>query len=335
MSMLSEIHQQPDVLRRLLDVNRPKMAALAGLAQGISHVVIAARGTSDNAARYAQYAWGVRNRLAVGLTAPSLFGPLGSPLTLTDALVVGISQSGESPDLVEVLAGAARQGQPTLAITNEPDSPLADEADVVVDLAAGRELAVAATKTYSSELAAVALCALAFAGDDTSPLERQPEQVRAAIDMTRPEAVSGLTEADRCAVVGRGFHLATVFEWALKLQELTHLLAQPYSAADFRHGPVAVVEPGFPMLTVATAGPTYDEMCSLAAEMLDRGAHVITMTDLAETPGDIMVTIPRVEPWLSPIVAAPALQIFAHTLAGARHLDPDAPRHLSKVTRTR
>lgn len=335
--MLAEIREQPDVLRLLLAANLSNMGKVGGLVSGSTHVVIAARGTSDNAARYAQYVWGARNRLAVGLIAPSLFGPLDSPPALTNALVVGISQSGESPDLVEVLTEGRRQGRPTLAITNEPGSPLARSADVVVDLRAGRERAVAATKTYSSELAAVALCAAAFAGDSAADLDALPSHMAAAIEMASDlsTAVSRLTKADRCVVVGRGFHLATAFEWALKLQELTYLLAQPYSAADFRHGPVAVVEPGFLVLIVATTGPTYDEMCRLAAEMMARGAHVVTMTDVDTTPGDEVIMIPRVDPWLSPIVAAPALQSFAHSLAVSRGLDPDSPRGLSKVTRTR
>lgn len=337
MSMLAEIHDQPVVIRRLLDNNAGQMRLLADLVQGSTHVVVAARGTSDNAARYAQYVWGARNRLSVGLTTPSLFGPLGAPPVLTDALVVGISQSGESPDLVEVLAEASRQGRPTLAITNEPSSPLAIRADVVVDLCAGREHAVAATKTYSAELGAVALCSVAFASEPISGLTALPERMAAAIGLASDmgAAVSELVDSDRCVVVGRGFHLSTAFEWALKLQELTYLLAQPFSTADFLHGPVAVVQPGFPVLVVATSGPTFKETSSLAAEMMEREARVVTMTDVSEAPGHVLVPVPGVAEWLSPIVTAPALQFFAYSLAVARGLDPDSPRGLSKVTRTR
>lgn len=336
MSMLSEIREQPGALSRMLEANAG-VVGLAELVEDVTHVVLAARGTSDNAARYAQYVWGARNRLAVGLTTPSLFGPLGAPPDLVDALVVGISQSGQSPDLVEVMAEASRQGRPTLAITNEPASPLGSIADVVVDLSAGPEKAVAATKTYTCELAAVALCSLTFGGGPLAALRDLSEQVRTSLESTSmlDVAVSGLADSERCAVVGRGFHTATVHEWALKLQELTYVLAQPFSAADFRHGPVAVVEEGFPVLVVATAGPTYDEMATLAGDMIDRGAHVVTMTDVSEAPGHAVIRIPAVDPWLSPIVAAPALQLFAHALTVARELDPDSPRGLSKVTRTR
>lgn len=335
MTMLSEIQEQPAALSRLLEDNRGAVGRIAELAEGVTHVVIAARGTSDNAARYAQYVWGARNRLTVSLTTPSLFGPLESPPSLEGALVVGISQSGQSPDLVEVLTEAARQGRPTLAITNSPDSPLADEASCVIDLCAGPELAVAATKSYSTQLAAVALCSRAFAGESLSDLESIPQMVEEVIESGREAPVGELVEADRCIVVGRGFQLATVYEWALKLQELTYLLAQPFSAADFLHGPVAVVEPDFPLLVVATAGPTYDQMRTVATDMMERDAHLVTITDVEDAPGDVHMRVPRVEPWLSPIVAAPAIQMFARSLALARDLDPESPRGLSKVTRTR
>lgn len=335
MSMLSEIREQPSALARLVEKNRQAMERIAELAEGVTHVVIAARGTSDNAARYAQYVWGARNRLAVSLTTPSLFGPIDSPPSLEGALVVGISQSGQSPDLVEVLAEAGRQGRPSLAITNSPDSPLAREAGCVVDLCAGPEKAVAATKSYTAQLAAVALCSLAFTGDSPDSLADLPDRVRDVIDSGEEPPVSELVETDRCIVVGRGFQLATVYEWGLKLQELTYLLAQPYSAADFLHGPVAVVEPGFPLLVVATTGPTYDQMRTVAGDMLERGAHVVTMTDRADAPGSAHMAVPEVEPWLAPIVAAPSLQLFTRSLTLARGLDPESPRGLSKVTRTR
>lgn len=331
MTMLDELRQQPEVTTTLLGHNRSRTSRVRELASGCTHVVVAARGTSDNAARYAQYVWGSRNRLAVGLTTPSLFGPLESPPSLSGALVVGISQSGRSPDLVAVLAEAAEQGRPTLVITNEPGSPLATQADLVIDLCAGPELAVAATKTYTAELVAVALVSEAMAGRENG-LGSLADSLSRALETAVP-SLEALVEAQRCVVVGRGYHLSTVHEWALKLQELTYLLAQPFSAADFLHGPVAVVEEGLPVLAVATAGPTGSEMSDLVTEMSQRGAHVITMTDSPGPDADT-IAIPEVDPWLSPIVAAPALQLFAYDLAVARGLDPDTPRGLSKVTLT-
>lgn len=334
MAMLDELSEQADVIARLVDADHD-LGRIADLAQDCTHVVVAARGTSDNAARYAQYVWGARNRLAVGLTTPSLFGPLDSPPSLAGALVVGISQSGESPDLIRVLAAARQQGRPALAITNQPDSPLADQADVVLDLGAGPERAVAATKTYTASLAAVAVISEAIAGHGTEALEPLADNLRDAVSQPTGEIPDTLVESDRCVVIGRGFQLATTFEWALKLQELTYLLAQPYSAADFFHGPIAVIEPGFPVLIVATSGSTYEQTATLAGDLVERGCHVVTMTDVPDTPGSQTITVPRVEPWLAPIVAAPALQRFSHDLALARGLDPDEPRGLTKVTRTR
>lgn len=329
--MLDEINEQPEVLIRLTESNRAAMALVASTASSCGHVVIAARGTSDNAARYAQYVWGARNGLTVGLTTPSLFGPLARPPRLDGALVVGISQSGQSPDLVAVLDEAARQGRPTVAITNDPDSPLAAAAEVVIDLCAGPERAVAATKTYTAQLMAVA--AISAAMDADPALASVPEAAASVLDMA-PQfgTVEPLIEADRCVVVARGFHFASAFEWALKLQELTQLVAQPYSAADFRHGPMAVISEGFPVLAIVTAGPTADEMTELVADLSERGAVVTTLSDLTDVGG---IVIPEVAPWLSPIVAAPALQLHAHAVTLARSLDPDSPRGLSKITRTR
>lgn len=337
MTMLSEIQEQPRVLQRLLDVNDSMRSRLAEIARDVSHVVIAARGTSDNAARYAQYVWGARNHLPVGLTTPSLFGPLGSPPSLDGSLVVGISQSGQSPDLVEVLTEARRQGRPTLVITNAPDSPLAEQGDCVIDLAVGPERAIAATKSYTGQLAAIALCSVAFAGEDPGVLAPLPSLLNESLAAAEgvEEVVAPLADAERGVVVGRGFQLCTVYEWALKLQELTYILAQPYSAADFLHGPVAMVEEGFPMLVVATSGPTKAEMVELADDMVAKGAHVVTLSDFADAPGHDRMIVPEVEPWLSPIVSAPALQIFARSTAVARGIDPESPRGLTKIVRTR
>ena len=337
MSMLTEIGEQADVVERLLanmEETGPRLTALGG---DSTHAVIAARGTSDNAARYAQYVWGARNRLSVALTTPSLFSIYQTPPSLEDAFVVGISQSGESPDLVEVVAEARKQRRPVLVITNEPDSPLASGADVVVDLCAGEETAVAATKTYTAQLAAIAYASAAMGGDGQEAVSSIPSVLRTVLDGADDwaGAINELVDADRCVVVGRGFHHATVHEWALKMQELTYVLAQPYSAADFLHGPVAVVEKGFPVLLVATDGPTFSQMTAIADDLMARGAHVVTISDMDGAPGSVVINLPKVEDWLSPIVVAPVLQLFVHALAVARGQDPDAPRGLSKVTRTR
>lgn len=331
------MREQPAATQAFLEKNGGRIREFARLvSDDVTHAVIAARGTSDNAARYAQYVWGARNRLSVALAAPSLFGPYASPPSLAGSVVVGISQSGQSPDLVEVLAEARRQARPTVAITNSPDSPLAGVADLVIDLAAGTEHAVAATKTYTAQLMAVAACSLAASGAGLDDLYPLPELLTATLDARGPtaEALAPLVSHDRCVVVGRGFHHATAFEWALKIQELAHVLAQPFSAADFLHGPIAVVEPGIPALVVATTGALLDPMAELSARLAADGARVVAVTDVADFPAHELIMVPPVDEWLAPIVAAPAVQRFAHDAAVARGLDPDAPRGLRKVTRT-
>ncbi|HEX2367604.1 MAG TPA: SIS domain-containing protein [Acidimicrobiia bacterium] len=337
-----EIHEQPDRLESVIDGNRRQVSRVGALIDGsdIGWVLIAARGTSDNAARYAQYVWGARNGLAVASAAPSLFGGYSQPPSLEGALVVGISQSGQSPDLVGVLEEARRRRRPTLAITNDPDSPLASAADEVLALYAGEERAVAATKTYTCQLAVVAMLSEALAGepDPGASLADLPQQVAAALELSKEldSAAAPLAEDDRCAVLARGFQHATAFEWALKLQELAQVLAQPYSTADFRHGPMALVEPGFPVLAIATAGELEDDVDELIQSVAERGAELLVLSDRPDhhPPGSVVHLAPGVPEWLVPIPTVVAAQLATYHLTRARGLDPDAPRGLRKVTRT-
>jgi len=344
MAMWDEIFEQPAAVAHVIELNRAVTQPIAASLRSreIDQVVIAARGTSDNAARYAQYVWGARNRLPVGLAAPSLFSVYGRPPSLKNALVVGISQSGQSPDIVAVLTEATRQHQPTLAITNDENSPLAAEADHVLLLHAGPERAIAATKTYTTQLCAVALLSVAL-GDDTDGREALgllPSHVQHVLEQSNGIAEMARSHAsvDHCAVLGRGFNYATAFEWALKLQELVYVLAQPFSGADFLHGPVALIEPGFPVLAIDIAGPTHPGVHALLADLVERDARLVVVSDADVTLGltDAAVRMPRGAPeWISPIPAIVAAQLFTYHLAVAKGLDPDHPRGLSKVTKTR
>ena len=337
MSMLSEIREQPDVIRRVFTENRTAASEALALMTATTHCLIAGRGTSDNAGRYAQYVWGALNNYTVGLTTPSLFSVYDDPPRLVDALVVGISQSGQSPDVVSVLEEARRQHQPTVAITNDPDSPMAEAGDVLLQLRAGEEKAVAATKTYISELANIAVIST---GGDTSELEQVPGSVAAVLDLEHDiEAnASRFTDMEQCAVIARGYNHATAFEWALKLQELTYAVAQPFSTADFLHGPIAVLEPGYPVLAIASAGPTLDDVREVIARSADAGTQVMIITDdeptaeLSET--SIVIPTGGMPEWLTPIPFVVACQLFAYHLTRARGLDVETPRGLNKVTRT-
>lgn len=344
MSLHEEIREQPAALARLLDTQE---AAVREVARAIGRhdvrwVMLAARGTSDNAGLYAQYVWGGRNRLPVAMATPSLFTHYGTPPRLDGALVVGISQSGQSPDIVSVLAEGRRQGAPTLAITNDPRSALAQEATWVVETCAGDELAVAATKTYTTQLVAIALLSAALRGEeeDTAALRRVPLAVEAALelDATIAEAAPRYGAMTRCVVLGRGFHYATACEWALKLEELTYAVAEPYSTADFRHGPLAIVSNRFPVLAAVPGGAVYaDVMALLAAVVKERGADLVAISDqeealaLARTPLRLASGLPE---WLVPIASIVPAQLFSYHLARAMGRDTEAPRGLSKVTKT-
>ncbi|MCX7852434.1 MAG: SIS domain-containing protein [Caldilineales bacterium] len=344
MHLYREIHEQPEVLARLLENGRIVADRLAAAmrARQIDHVIIAARGTSDNAARYAQYVLGSRNRLPVGLATPSLFTIYKTPPRFGRALVLGISQSGQSPDIVAVLEEARRQGVLTAAITNAPTSPLAQAADAVLDLMAGEERAVAATKTYTAQLAAIALLSVALDGDDeaTALLARVPDWVTQALQVE--EYVARMAERYRymqaCVTIGRGYDYATAFELALKLKELTYTVVEPYSSADFLHGPFALLEPGFPIIVIAPSGPMLPEMRAFMDKAAERRAELLVISDdaTALAQGRVALPLPAGVPeWLSPLTAIVPGQLLALYLAQARDLDPDRPRGLRKVTETR
>jgi glutamine---fructose-6-phosphate transaminase (isomerizing) len=347
MTLVDEIRQQPAVAANLLaraaDIAR---VARAVREQPVDHVVIAARGTSDHAAIYAQYAFGVRLGLPVALATPSVLSLYGASLRFHRALVMGISQSGASPDIVGVVASAREQGVPTIAITNDPGSPLAGAATHLIALDAGPERAVAATKTYTAELLALAMLSASIAsGEDARLVDRGLELVPGAIeealgtDGAAAAAAAELAAHDACVVVGRGYDYATVREWALKLKELAQVVADPYSAADFRHGPVAMVGARFPVLAVVPSGPTADDVATLLRRLRDElRADILVVSDRADLRalGQRSLVLPEGLPaHLVPVVSIVPGQLFARHLAVARGLDPELPRSITKVTRTR
>jgi glutamine---fructose-6-phosphate transaminase (isomerizing) len=308
----------------------------------VSHVVIAARGTSDNAGRYAQYLLGAVNHLSVALATPSLFSIYRQMPRFGNALVIGISQSGQGPDIVAVLAEARRQGALTAAITNFSDSELAQVADHVVDLHAGQEKSIAATKTYTSELLAMAMLSASLAenGEMLNLLQQAPDTVAAALSM-EPE-IGQIAQRYRymrhCVVIGRGYNYATAFELALKLKELTYTIAEPYSSADFLHGPLALIEHGFPAIVIAPSGVVLPELQQFMRTLQEREAEIVVISDdaatlaLARIPFRLPQSVPE---WLSPITAIIPGQLLAMHLAYVRDYDPDHPRGLRKVTQTR
>ncbi|MCX6083269.1 MAG: SIS domain-containing protein [Chloroflexi bacterium] len=345
MSLYTEIIEQPSRLSALLVSQRKHLEKVAQAirARDMQNVFLAARGTSDNACRYANYVLGAYNGLPVALAAPSLFTYYQQPPKLRNTLVVGISQSGQSPDIVRVLDEGKRQGNLTLAITNDQESPLAKAADFVLDIQAGPELAVAATKTYTAELMTVAMLSVALSDDKTrwnelasvsdwvSEVLKQDEYIQSAAQRYR--------YMQQCVVLGRGYNYSTTFEWALKLKELTYTAAEPYSSADFQHGPVAMVSHGFPVLAVAPTGKVFDSMLKTLTRLkMELSAELVIISNspealkLAQVPLTIPINVPE---WLSPVVSIVPAQLFSYYLTLAKGYNPDAPRTISKVTETR
>ncbi len=342
--LFQEIHEQPVVLSHLLAQEKEviQRLAVAIKQRQVTHVVIAARGTSDNAGRYAQYLLGAVNGLTVALATPSLFTIYKQPPRFGNALVLGISQSGKSPDIVAVLVEARRQGMLTAAVTNFPDSDLGGEADYVINLQAGVERSIAATKTYTSQLAAIALLGASLAEDEQmlAALGQIPETVATTLSMDAE--IAQIAQRYRymrdCVVIGRGYNYATAFELALKLKELTYIIAEPYSSADFMHGPLALIEHGFPAIVIAPSGVMLPEIQNFIRTLEQREAEIIVISDEPETLtlARIPLTLPHPVPeWLSPITAIIPGQLFAMHLAYVRDYDPDHPRGLRKVTETR
>ncbi|MDX1417366.1 MAG: SIS domain-containing protein [Candidatus Promineifilaceae bacterium] len=341
--LYNEIHEQPQALAALLREEPEHVRDLVAeiKARNITHAVIAARGTSDNAARYAQYLFGSANRLQVALATPSLFSIYQRPPRFGNALVIGISQSGKSPDIVSVIAEAQQQGALTLALTNTPGSDMAQAADHVINLHAGQERSVAATKTYTTSLMAIALLSATAAGDAEmlDALAAIPEKVEQTLVLGAE--IARAAERYRymrvCVVIGRGYNYATAFELALKIKELNYVMAEPYSSADFLHGPVAVVEEAFPTILIAPTGKMLPEMLSFTADLKTRGAEIIAISDDSQvreqsrTTFKLPVTVPE---WLSSLVSIIPGQLFAMNLAYVRDFDVDRPRGLRKVTET-
>jgi len=342
--LLAEIHSQPRTLARLLAEGQEEVERVAAALRprGIRHVVIAARGSSDNAARYAQYVLGAFNSITVTLATPSLFTRYAAPPRMDGALVVGISQSGQSPDLVAVVEEGRAQGCPTLAVTNVAGSPLSAVADHTLLLRAGEERSVAATKTYTAQLLTIAMLSAALDDDDRrrGEVREVPGEVERALEVAPGalEAATGfLKDAGHGVVIGRGFNYATAFEISLKAKELAYVAVEPYSAADFQHGPIALVETGFAAIVVNVGGAVSQEVEELLRTMAERGARPVVISNvpsslaLASAPLELPAELPE---WLSPIAAVVPGQMLAFHLSRARGFDADQPRGLKKVTKT-
>lgn len=339
----AEIFSQPDAIRAVKNHSAASASIAAHiLARDPYSVMIAARGTSDNAARYAQYLFGMMLRLPVGLATPSLATLYGTELQFRRALVIGISQSGRSPDICEYVRAARRQSAGTLAITNNPVSPLAQAAEYHLDIGAGIEQSVAATKTYTNQLATIALLAGHLAGDGRciDALDELPDLIAGvlAIPQATIDAAATLLVSGKAAMsIGRGLHYATALEAALKIKELSGMPVEGYSSADVLHGPVTTVEPHFPVLLSGDVGATHSDTAMIIDRVRAAGAQIIVASSSRAhcDAADVALPIPVCDERLAPIVTIVAWQRVAAAAASARGRDANAPIGLNKITETR
>ena len=341
--MLKEIHQQPHAIRETLDKESAAISALATelRSRRIRFVIVAARGTSDNAATYARYLLGAVNGLVVAPAAPSLLTVYDSKMQLEDALVLGISQSGKATDVIEVLERSRELGAITVALTNQSHSPIVQAADHVLLTHAQEEKSVAATKTFTTALAVLYLLAAYWAErqDLVEALHQVPGVMEQAFEIegwmaSRAERYRYM---EACTVLARGVNFATALEIGLKLAECCYVQPQPFSAADYMHGPIAALEPGWPVIMIAPGGPSIGSMLEVGQAIRDRRAEMIVFSD--DDDALSLATVPMKLPPLgrsywSPMVTAVAGQLFTYYVAIHKGLDPDRPRGLTKVTLT-
>lgn len=342
--LAQEIQEQPSVIKRFLAKENENIAKIAAVIREFdpTYVLIAARGTSDNAARYAQYLMGIEAGLTVSLATPSVHTLYGSNIKMDKALVIGVSQSGHSEDVRLIVTDAREQGAITLGITNDENSPLANEAEYHIYLHAGEEKSVAATKSYTAQLVAMALLTIHMTQDEAKLVEIQGLPQMVADTLIASENMGHWVDRyrymERIALIGRGLNYSTAFEIALKIKELCYIVGEEYSEADFRHGPIAIISQGFPVMIVAPSGKTLPLMLDLLEKLNERGAECIVFSDDASACdlGANHVTLPaNIPEWLSPVCAVIPGQLFSYHLASAKGHQIDAPRGLSKVTITR
>jgi len=340
-----EISEQPDSLSRTIDSCGPAVEKLCAeiRRRDISYVMIAARGSSDNAGIYAKYLLSAFNGLPVVLSTPSLYTFYHKPPKLRNALVLGISQSGQSEDILEVLRNAKSQGAVTAVVTADPSSPMARTADHPLVLATGAEKAVAATKTFTASLAVLAgiSASLEQSGERLASLRELPALASRTIEGAREPARARAERyryMDRCVVISRGFSYGIAMEVALKLKELTYITAEPYSSADFLHGPMAMVEPGFPVILIAPKGTLLSHLEEFGQQLRERKAEIIAISDAPSILSLGHTSLPVADgapEWLTPILSVIPGQLLGLNLALAKGLEADSPRGLRKVTVTR
>ncbi|MFF4047742.1 SIS domain-containing protein [Streptomyces chartreusis] len=340
--MAREMAEQPAVLRRILSQGAPAIHQVARelAARSPRFVLLTARGTSDNAALYAKYLLEIRLGLPCGLASMSTITAYGARPDLTDVLVIIVSQSGGSPDLVASTQAAREAGAITLAVTNNPDSPLAGVSEYHLDIMAGPERALPATKTYTASLLALYLFVEGLRDGDGSAAEALPdiaEQLLARQDEVRTLAAR-YRFAERMVITSRGYGYPTAKEAALKLMETSYIPALSYSGADLLHGPLAMVDNVSPVIAVVPDGKGGEALRPVLDRLRGRGADLVVIgprQQVEQASAGFVLPTEDVAEELQPILEILPLQLLAYEVTIARGQDPDAPRALAKVTETR
>jgi glucosamine--fructose-6-phosphate aminotransferase (isomerizing) len=341
--MLQEIAEQPAALRKTIEEERGKVERLGKFlrGRGIDLIVLVARGSSDNAALFGRYLLEIKTGIPVSLSAPSVHTLYGARLDLSRALVVGVSQSGEGEDINRVLENARACGAHTVGITNEPNSAMTSLVDETLLMHGGRERSVAATKTFTGQMLHFYMLSAALAESDEAKIDYAsiPDWVERALELRADvaEMVERYVFMENCVVVGRGLMYADAYEMALKLMETCYVVAERFSSADFLHGPLAMVERHFPVILFAPPGVTLDSTRALVERLRELRADTLAITDDASVASSCTraLRMPAgLDEFLAPVPYIIPAQLFAAMLADAKGLDPDAPRSLSKVTRT-
>lgn len=338
--MLEEIAEQPAVLERTLRSEAAKYAKLGPYLRekDIDFVVIAARGTSDNAALFGRYLIEITCGIPVSLAAPSVYTLYDAKLNLKRALVVGVSQSGEGDDINLLLERAKASGAHTVAITNEAASTMAGIADETMLIHAGPEQSVAATKTYTGQMLHFYMLAEALGGAPIA-YEKVPALAHESLKLEQrvKEIVQRYVFMENCVVVGRGLNYGNSYELALKLMETCYVVAERFSSADFFHGPLAIVERRFPVILFSPTGVTEASSIDLLNRLRELGADSLAVTNearISQLATHSVELAPEIDEFLSPIPFIVPAQLFAAHLSRAKGLDPDEPRSLNKVTKT-
>lgn len=338
--MLQEIIEQPEVLAKTIRAESGKLEKLGAFLRRkeIDLIVLVARGSSDNASLFGRYLLEITCGVPVSLSAPSVYTLYNAKLNLNRALVVGVSQSGEGIDINRVLESAKKSGAFTLGITNEADSTMAQITDETLLIHAGREKSVAATKTYTGQMLHFYMLACVLAAEKLA-FEKIPDFVSETLELQAEikKIVERYIFMENCVVVGRGLNYGNSYELALKLMETCYVVAERFSSADFFHGPMAIVERRFPVLMFAPQGVTKKSSIDLLKQLKELRADSFSITnddEISSLSSLSLVLSKEIDEFLSPIPFTVPAQLFAAFLAEAKGIDPDAPRSLSKVTKT-